>query len=202
VLQAKEELEAVMKAPFWSLAFAWLVLATTGAWADAPVKIVALGHSAFADKSGPSSTDYPEQLAAALKAKGYNVTMANAGVYGDTTDGVRRRLDKAVTQGTDIVLLWIGGNDARRGASFDAISREVSEIVGRLRAKGAEVLVFGPYASTLTVEKLPDRIRVRLPPLPPDMIALDHATTAGKAKWVEWTLPIAEELIATVRGKR
>jgi lysophospholipase L1-like esterase len=127
--------------------------------------------------------------------------MANAGVYGDTTDGVRRRLDKAVAQGTDIVLLWIGSNDLRRGVSFDTVVREVNEIVGRLRAKGAEVLVFGPYAPSLTVEKLPDRIRVRLPPLPPDMIALEHATTAGKAKWVEWTLPIVEELIVTVRRK-
>jgi hypothetical protein len=85
--------------------------------------------------------------------------------------------------------------------SFDTVVREVNEIVGRLRAKGAEVLVFGPYAPSLTVEKLPDRIRVRLPPLPPDMIALEHATTAGKAKWVEWTLPIVEELIVTVRRK-
>ena len=51
-----------MKAPCWTLVLAWLVLATTGARADAPVKIVALGHSAFADKSGPSPTDYPEQL--------------------------------------------------------------------------------------------------------------------------------------------
>jgi lysophospholipase L1-like esterase len=191
-----------MKPPCWGLVLAWLVLATSGAWADAPVKFVALGHSAFADRSGPSSTDYPEQLAAVLRAKGYDVTMANAGVYGDTTDGVRRRLDKAVAQGTDIVLLWIGSNDVRRGASFDKVAREVGEIVGRLRAKGAEVLVFGPYAPELTIEKLPDRIRVRLPSLPPDMIALDHATTAGKAKWVEWTLPTIEELIATVRRKR
>lgn len=190
-----------MKAPCWTLVLAWLVLATTGARADAPVKIVALGHSAFADKSGPSPTDYPEQLATALRARGYGVVMANAGVYGDTTDGVRRRLDKAVAQGTDIVLLWIGSNDLRRGVSFDTVVREVNEIVGRLRAKGAEVLVFGPYAPSLTVEKLPDRIRVRLPPLPPDMIALEHATTAGKAKWVEWTLPIVEELIVTVRRK-
>jgi len=55
----------------------------------------------------------PEQLAATLKAKGYNITMKNAGVYGDTIDGVRRRLHRDVSVGTDIVILWIGANDVR-----------------------------------------------------------------------------------------
>ena len=57
------------------------MLFTTIAHAE-PIRIVALGHSAFAYQGGPSKDDYPAQLEAALRAKGYDVTVANAGVWG------------------------------------------------------------------------------------------------------------------------
>src|SRR5436190_24016631 len=85
-------------------------LFTTDAQAE-PIRIVALGHSAFAYPGGPSKDDYPALLEAALRAKGHDVTVANAGVWGDTTRGVMTRLDKAVPDGTQIVLLHIGNND-------------------------------------------------------------------------------------------
>src|SRR5262245_36295849 len=87
---------------------------TTGVQAE-PIRIVALGHSAFAYPGGPSKDDYPALLEAALRAKGYEVTVSNAGIWGDTTRGVMARLDKAVPDGTQIVLLHIGNNDRSEG---------------------------------------------------------------------------------------
>ena len=79
-------------------------LFTTDAQAE-PIRIVALGHSAFAYPGGPSKDDYPALLEAALRAKGHDVTVANAGVWGDTTRGVMTRLDKAVPDGTRVVYV-------------------------------------------------------------------------------------------------
>ena len=54
-----------------------------------------------------------------------NARVANAGINGDTTAGMLRRLDRAVPAGTRVVILQPGGNDApqgRRGAARRATS--------------------------------------------------------------------------------
>jgi acyl-CoA thioesterase-1 len=180
-------------------------LISVSAFADNPIRIVALGHSLFAAQSGPSPTGLPEQLAAALKAKGYNVTMFNAGVYGDTTDGVRRRLDKTVPEGTDIVILAIGSNDLRKGSSRPAVDKDIDALISRLRAKGAlviQIAISDPSRTTSTVQTLPDRTVIAGAPLPPDTVQLDHPTSAGNAIIVERWLPVVEEVIAKVRQRR
>jgi hypothetical protein len=186
-----------------SLAFALgLVLAPT--LARAQIKVVALGHSFFASQSGPSAQGFPEQLQAALTAKGYSMTLSNAGVWGDTTDGVSRRLDRAVPDGTDIVLLAIGANDRRKGASAAAVTKDIEKINSRLRAKRAEIIVFNGEGATWTVQEASDVTVVWHPwsSLPPDMFALGHATGAGNARIVELTLPAVERVFAKVRQKR
>ena len=187
-----------------SFAFTCLVMLVGTASAQAQIKMVALGHSIFAAQSGPSPTGYPEQLQAALKSKGYDVSMTNAGVWGDATSGVLRRLDKAVPDGTDIVLLAIGSNDMRQGASMASVQADIDAIVARLRAKRAEVIVFFGNEPVTSVQRLPDRTVIPMlwRKLPGDMQALDHPTSAGNAKMVEWTLPVVEEVIVKVRQRR
>ncbi len=50
-----------------------------------PVRIVAFGDSLTAGLGLPPSEAFPAQLEQALKAKGHNIQIANAGVSGDTT---------------------------------------------------------------------------------------------------------------------
>lgn len=58
----------------------------------------------------------PARIGVLLHAKGYNVSVANAGISGDPTSGMLSRIDSAVPRGTKLVLLGITNyNDSRRG---------------------------------------------------------------------------------------
>ena len=75
-----------------------------------------------------------------LRARRYSGRVANAGVSGDTTWGMLNRLDAAVPDGTRVVILQPGGNDARHGAASwrDA---NTSQIVERLRVRQVAVIM-------------------------------------------------------------
>ena len=200
----KEGWGQLMRVRIAALALTFLGFLVGAASAQTPIKMVALGHSFFATQAGPSPQGYPEQLRAALSAKGYSTTLSNAGVYGDTTDGVARRLDRAVPDGTDVVLLAIGANDIRKGASASAVTKEVEAIISRLRAKRVEIIALVSQEVSWTVQAAPDVTVIKYPwgSLPPDMVALGHATSAGNAKLVELSLPAVEQVVAKVRQKR
>jgi acyl-CoA thioesterase-1 len=78
--------------------------------------IVALGASNTYGKGVARSQAYPAQLEAILRAKGANVRVVNAGINGDTTEGMLQRLDRIVPNGTSAVILQPGGNDRRKGS--------------------------------------------------------------------------------------
>ena len=102
--------------------------------------VVALGASNTYGKGVARNEAYPAQLQAILKARGLNVRVVNAGINGDTTGGMLRRLNGVTPKGTDLVILQPGGNDARRG---QGASREanIAEIKSRLSARGIKVIV-------------------------------------------------------------
>src|SRR6201990_1087009 len=77
--------------------------------------VVALGASNTYGRGVARNQAYPAQLQAMLRAAGYNVTVINAGINGDTTAGMLRRVDRMVPLGTSVVILQPGGNDARKG---------------------------------------------------------------------------------------
>src|SRR6202035_2178069 len=88
----------------------------------ASLNIVALGASNTAGMGKgnhpggvPRSQAFPAQLEALLRAKGIDAHVRNAGIAGDTTGGMLRRMDAAAPHGTQIVILQTGGNDAREG---------------------------------------------------------------------------------------
>jgi acyl-CoA thioesterase-1 len=115
----------------------------------ASVTIVALGasntygHGRGRTPGGvPPSEAWPAQLEAMLRGKGIEAHVTNAGIPGDTTDGMLARLDSAVPQGTQIVILQPGGNDARRGAGASRAGN-VAEIRRRLAARHIKVIMIG-----------------------------------------------------------
>jgi acyl-CoA thioesterase-1 len=110
--------------------------------APAAAQIVALGASNTAGKFVSSSEAYPAVLEAMLRAKGRNVHVTNAGVSGDTTGGMLSRLNSSVPDGTKIVLLQYGGNDARRGAATDPADRQanIAKIEQQLHARGIRTI--------------------------------------------------------------
>jgi len=100
--------------------------------------IVALGASNTYGKGVARSQAYPAQLEAILRAKGKSARVVNAGINGDTTEGMLRRLDRAVPNGTSLVLFQPGGNDRRQGSADRS-----GEIRSRLSARGIPVIVLG-----------------------------------------------------------
>jgi len=111
-----------------------------------PVSIVAFGDSLTAGYGLPPGEAFPEQLDAALKAKGYDVAVANAGVSGDTVaDGVAR-LDWSVPATAKIVIVELGANDALRGLDPGATRAGLDKIVATLKGRGQTVLLAGMLA--------------------------------------------------------
>jgi len=127
-----------------SCAAGWLLLAPQ-AKAD-PVRIVAFGDSLTAGYGVAPQDAFPSKLAAALRTKGYDVAIANAGVSGDTTSAALARLDWSVPADTQAVILEFGANDAFRGVIPSIVSQNLDEIIRRLKARGIEVLLAGMYA--------------------------------------------------------
>jgi len=54
---------------------------------------------------------WPAKLEVLLHHRGVNVSVANEGVNGDTSDGMLQRMDSAVPSGTRVVILICCGND-------------------------------------------------------------------------------------------
>jgi acyl-CoA thioesterase-1 len=111
-----------------------------------PVKIVAFGDSLTAGYMLEPSAAFPVQLEAALKKRGHNVIVENAGVSGDTTAAGLARLDWAITPDTDAVILELGANDALRGIDPQVTKANLDQILRRLRERGIKVLIAGMIA--------------------------------------------------------
>ncbi|MDP1865227.1 MAG: GDSL-type esterase/lipase family protein [Bradyrhizobium sp.] len=111
------------------------MLSVSVASADAAT-IVALGASNTYGKGVARDQAYPAQLEAILRGKGSNVRVVNAGINGDTTEGMLGRLDRAVPNGTRVVILQPGGNDRRKGSPDRS-----ADIQSRLSARGVPVIM-------------------------------------------------------------
>jgi len=111
-----------------------------------PFAGVGFGDSLMAGfQLGPGEA-FAEKLEAALKAEGFDVTIANAGVSGDTTAGGLSRLDWSVPDGTDFVILELGANDALRGISPEITRANLDMMIGRLKERGIDVILAGMLA--------------------------------------------------------
>jgi acyl-CoA thioesterase-1 len=111
------------------------------------IRLVALGDSLSAGYNLPQEAAFPVALEKALKAKGYKVEVANAGVSGDTTSGGLDRLDWSVPDGTDGVILELGANDMLRGLDPAGTRKNLETIVERLKSRNIPVMLAGMYAS-------------------------------------------------------
>jgi acyl-CoA thioesterase-1 len=109
----------------------------------ATIRIVAFGDSATAGYLVAHDKAYPAQLQAALRKKGYDVAVENAGVSGDTTAGALARFDAAIGPGTQIAIVEFGVNDLRRGVPLSRLHAQLTKIVKTLRARGIQVMVIG-----------------------------------------------------------
>ena len=105
----------------------------TGAHAadHAAVRIVAFGDSLTAGYELPATAAFPPMLEKRLRADGFSVSVANAGVSGDTSAGGLARLDWSIPEGTDLAIVELGANDMLRGAPPAETASALTQIVER-----------------------------------------------------------------------
>jgi acyl-CoA thioesterase-1 len=195
---------------------AWPAVASAKA-----VKIVALGDSLTAGLGLPAQEAFPAKLQAALKAKGIDATVVNAGVSGDTASGGLDRLDWSVPDDADAVIVELGANDALRGLDPALTQKALTTILDKLAARHIPVLLAGMKAPRNLGSDYTGKFDAIFPALAANHpvvfypfflegVAGDphlnqgdgmHPTAAGVDVIVKSILPQVEELIAGARAQ-
>ncbi|MGH6835763.1 MAG: arylesterase [Methylocella sp.] len=114
----------------------------------APLKIIAFGDSLVAGLGLAADAAFPAVLEKTLRAEGYHVRIVNAGVSGDTASGGQARLDWALADGADGVILELGANDMLRGVDPAVTKAALDAILGELKARNIKVLIAGMKAAS------------------------------------------------------
>ena len=121
---------------------------TAGAPAAAanPPQILVFGDSLAAGFGLPPEASFPARLEARLAGDGIRARVVNAGVSGDTTAGGLKRLDWALAEKPDLVILELGANDALRGIDPETVRANLDAMIGKVTASGAKLLLAGMRA--------------------------------------------------------
>jgi acyl-CoA thioesterase-1 len=146
----------------------------------------------------------------------------NAGVSGDTTAGGLARVNWAVPERTDAVILELGANDALRGLDPARAKTNLDKTIAAIKAGGAEVLLAGMFAPRnmgkdyvrafeAMYPDLASKYGLILYPFFLDGVAMDaklsledglHPNAKGVAEITTKILPSVEQLIERVRAKQ
>jgi acyl-CoA thioesterase-1 len=132
--------------------FVALALLMTAAWPFSvaaqgkPLTILAFGDSLVAGFGLGSKEGFVAKLEAALKAKGIEARVVNAGLSGDTSAGGLARLDWALEPKPDFAIVELGANDGLRGLDPAQTRANLDAILTKLKAKSVPVLFAGMYA--------------------------------------------------------
>jgi acyl-CoA thioesterase-1 len=122
------------------------LLATAGGADARAVKILALGTSLTQGYGLPPGTEFTVQLQAALKAAGFEASVINAGVSGDTSADGRSRLDWSLADHPDAAIVELGSNDMLRGTPPAETDKNLHAILDKLKASHVKVLLVGMKA--------------------------------------------------------
>jgi acyl-CoA thioesterase I len=197
------------------LAAAGLILSGLPASAQ-PYRIVGFGDSLTAGFGLDPGQGFTEKLEAALKKKGIDAEVANAGVSGDTTSGGLSRLDWSIPDGTQLVILELGANDMLRGVDPAVTEKNLDAMLASLKARKIPVLLAGMMAApnlgadyqaafNAIYPKLAAKYDVPLYPFFLDGVAGEaqyqqddhlHPNAEGVDRMVERILPAVERLVA------
>ncbi len=194
-------------------------LATAPLAAAEPLRILALGDSLTAGYGLAAAESFPSRLEAALRARGHDVRVINAGVSGDTSAGGLARLDWVLAEPPDAAIVELGANDGLRGLDPAQTEANLAAIVERLQGAGVPVLLAGMQAPpnlgrayqdefAAVYPRLRDRYGVALQPFFLDGVAARpelnqadgiHPNAAGVEAVVAGILPHVERLIEAAR---
>jgi acyl-CoA thioesterase I len=122
-----------------------MLTAVNSAAAHVPV-ILDFGDSLTAGYGLMPEQAFPARLEAWLRDHGAAARVVNAGVSGDTTTDGLARLDWALADKPDLVILALGANDALRGIDPATVRANLDKILQKVKIAGAKVLILGMLA--------------------------------------------------------
>jgi acyl-CoA thioesterase-1 len=138
---------------FWlyqlAAALALLLLSQAALAAAPPRTILAFGDSLTAGYQLRPGEGFAPQLEKALRAKGRNVTVINAGVSGDTTAQGKARIAwglAGLKTKPDLVILELGANDMLRGQPPATAKANLDGMIKDFQKRGIRVLLAGMLA--------------------------------------------------------
>lgn len=105
--------------------------------------IVAVGDSLTAGLGVAEAESYPALLESLLRRDGLHYRVVNSGISGETSSGVRSRLDWILRLEPDIVILVTGANDGLRGLDPELVRENISACIERLLEEGVIVVLGG-----------------------------------------------------------
>ena len=184
------------------------------------LRIVALGDSLVAGLGLAAQQAFTSVLQQKLRAKGHDVVVVNAGVSGDTSADGLARLDWALGDGADAVILELGANDMLRGLDPKTTRATLEKIVGQIAGQKVPLLISGMRASgnlgpdygTAFDKIYPDlasQYGALLDPFYLEGVAMDpklnqddgiHPNASGVIKIVDRMLPLVEQLVSKAGG--
>jgi acyl-CoA thioesterase I len=183
--------------------------------------ILAFGDSLTAGLGLDPAQAFPARLEAALKARGHDIVIANAGVSGDTSSAAAERLDWSLAADIDGVIVELGANDALRGIDPEKTEIALDSILTELGKRKVPVLLAGMMAPRnlghdygkafdAIFPRLAQKHGVLFYPFFLDGVAADpalnqpdglHPNSKGVDMIVSRILPVAEDLIKRASSK-
>lgn len=122
----------------------WLLMAAPMAIGAGDRNVLVLGDSISAAYGMTLEEGWVAGLEERFRQRGLNYRAVNASISGDTTDGGLRRLPALLEQHQPaVVIVELGGNDGLRGYPVTRMRDNLTAIVARSQAAGAEVVVLG-----------------------------------------------------------
>ena len=108
--------------------------------------LLVFGDSLVAGYGLQSGQSFPDELKRGLVAGGRTVDVINGGISGDTTAGGASRIDWALADRPDAVMVVLGGNDALRGLEPGAMEKNLDSILEAIQEQGLPLLLAGMKA--------------------------------------------------------
>lgn len=181
----------------------------------APLKILAYGDSLTAGYGLAREDGFTARLEKKLQAGGYEITVVDGGVSGDTTAGGLSRIDWMLAEKPDFIILELGANDMLRGIDPAVTRDNLDAMLKIFQDRGIPVLLAGmksfsnlgaDYAAGFSrnYAELAAAYQVLLYPFFMEGVAFDrrllqddglHPNAQGVDRIVEGIYPYVEKLI-------
>lgn len=103
--------------------------------------ILFFGDSLTAGMGLDPENAFPALIQATLDSLGFEYTVVNSGLSGETTSSGKNRLDWVLNQSADIFILELGANDGLRGIPLSETKKNLQFIIDGVREKNPDTKI-------------------------------------------------------------